>query len=314
MGTKTDKAEAIRERYNIEESSLFDRITDNWLGYLFVLPTFLMFLGLFYFPIARGVQITFVRVNLGAVNDFIGLDNYLWVLTNDLFIHSLNTTILFALSTLIFQIILGIAAALVLNELAKGYREWLAALIMAPYFTAPIAAGITWKWFLHTQFGGITRVLTMFNLEPIAFLSEGVLPFLSIVAATVWHDFPWSGVVYLAALASIPPEQYEAAAMDGANRLQRFRQVTLPHLKTPTIIVLAIRTVYQIKEFAIPFEITGGGPGSRTLLMSIWTYEIAYVERLLGRAFVVGIIMIFLALIPVVLYIWAIEEEEELYV
>jgi len=102
--------------------------------------------------------------------------------------------------------------------------------------------------------------------------------------------------------------------MDGANRLQRFRQVTLPHLKTPTIIVLAIRTVYQIKEFAIPFEITGGGPGNRTLLMSIWTYEIAYVERLLGRAFVVGIIMIFLALIPVVLYIWSIEEEEELYV
>lgn len=314
MSTQTDQAERIRDRYDIEEESILDRVKQNWLGYLFILPTFLLFVGLFYFPILRGIQITFTRVNLGAPNDFVGLDNYLWVITNDLFVHSLVTTVLYAFSTLVFQIVLGIIAALVLNEIIKGYREWLAALIMAPYFTAGIAAGITWKWFLHTQFGGVTRILQEFNMQPIGFLYQGALPFVSLVLATVWHDFPWSGVIYLAALQGVPSEQYEAAAMDGANRLQRFRQVTLPHLKTPTIIVLAIRTVYQIKEFAIPFELTGGGPANRTLLMSIWTYRIAYVDELLGRAFVVGIIMVVMSLIPAILYIRSIDEEEELYV
>lgn len=314
MSTESDRVERIRERYGVSESSVTTRIKENWIGYAFIIPTFALFAGLFYYPILRGLYLTFHRVSLGAPNTFVGLDNYVWVVTNDLFIHSLKTTLYFSFSTLVLQMALGLIAALLLNEIAKGYREWLAALIMAPYFTANIAAGITWKWFLNAQFGGVARLFRVFNWEPIGFLYSGVWPFVSLVVTTFWHDFPWAGVIYLAALQGIPAEQYEAAAMDGADRLERFRQVTLPHLKTPTIVILAIRTVYQVKEFAIPLQLTGGGPADQTLLMSIWTYRIAYVQEYLGRGYIVGIFMVIVALLPVVIYIRAINDEEELYV
>ena len=314
MSTETDRAERIRERYGVSEPSITARIKENWVGYAFIIPTFVLFTGLFYYPILRGLYLTFTRVRLGSPNTFVGLENYVWVVTNDLFIHSIKTTLYFAFSTLVLQMALGLIAALLLNEIAKGYREWLAALIMAPYFTANIAAGITWKWFLNAQFGGVARVLREFNVEPIGFLYTGVWPFVSLVVTTFWHDFPWAGVIYLAALQGIPPEQYEAAAMDGASRLQRFRQVTLPHLKTPTIIILAIRTVYQVKEFAIPLQLTGGGPANQTLVMAIWTYRIAYVKEFLARGYVVGMFMVLLALLPAVIYIRAINDEEDLYV
>lgn len=314
MSTETDRAERIRERYGVSESSVTTRIKENWIGYAFILPTFVLFAGLFYYPILRGLYLTLHRVSLGASNTFVGLDNYIWVLTNDLFVHSVKTTLYFAFSTLVLQMVLGLLAALLLNEIVKGYREWLAALIMAPYFTANIAAGITWKWFLNAQFGGVARVFRIFNWEPIGFLHAGVWPFVSLVVTTFWHDFPWAGVIYLAALQGIPAEQYEAAAMDGAGRLERFRQVTIPHLKTPTIVILAIRTVYQVKEFAIPLQLTGGGPADQTLVMAIWTYRVAYVQEFFGRGYVVGMIMVIVALLPVVIYIRAIDDEEDLYV
>jgi len=316
MGTETSEPsdpEAIRERYNIETPSLGERIKEHWIGYAFILPSFLMFIILFYIPLLRGIQLTFMEVRLGGADAFVGLEHYLWVATNDLLVHSVKTTLLFAFSTLALQVVLGLVSALFLNELTRGYREWLTALVMAPYFAAGLAAGLIWKWFLSGDFGLITRILHEFGMEPILFLNEGALPFLSVVLATVWHDFPWAGVIYVAALKGIPREQYEAAAMDGASRLHRFRDVTLPHLVTPTVIILVLRTVFQIKEFAIPFELTGGGPVNKTLVLSIFTFRVAYLEQSLGRGYVIGMIMLVLAVVPAIIYIRVLQEEKELY-
>lgn len=314
MSTDTkNRTQAIRDRYGIEPPSLAERVKENWLGYAFIFPTLLMFTVLFYIPLFRGLQLSFMNVSISGQTTWVGLDNYAWVLTNDLLYHSIKTTLIFAFSTLTFQILLGLLAALVLHEITKGWREWLTALIMAPYFGAALAAGLIWEWFLSPNFGMVARVLGIFGMEPIGFLTEGVLPLLSIIMATVWHDFAWAGVIYVAALKGIPAEQYEAAAMDGAGRLERFRNVTLPHLRTPTVIILVLRTVYQIKEFAIPFEMTQGGPINRTLVLSVFTYDVSYVQQSLGRGYVIGIVMLVLSVVPAVLYIKIIQEEKELY-
>jgi ABC-type sugar transport system permease subunit len=297
-----------------EDRTILSRLKENWVGYLFILPIFVMFTLLFYFPILRGVWLTLTRSTLGASNDFVGLNNYAWLVTNDLFVYSLGWTLIFVFCTLFLQLTLGLMAALLLNELASGWREWASAVVMSPYFSAPLAGGVIWMWFLSPNFGGIARTFTVFGWQPIGFLSEGVWPFVSLIVAQAWHDYAYAGIIYAAALKSIPKDQYEAAAMSGANRLKRFRDVTVPHLLTPTIIILAIRTTWNLAEFAQPFEMTGGGPGTKTMLLSILTYRTAYVNNSFGRAYTIGMVMIGISIIAALVYLKSIKDEQQLYV
>lgn len=310
-------ADEIRHKYGLTEETLLTRLKRNWTGYLFIIPTFVMFTLLFYIPIVRGVWMTFTNASLGGAGsgvEFIGVDNYVWMATNDLFIFALGWTIVFVFGTTFLQLGFGMLAAVLLAEVAEGSREWLSALIMSPYFSAPLAGGVIWAWFLSPDFGMVNKLLVDLGVQnPPAFLAEGLWPYVSMIVAQAWHDFGYAGIIYSAAIINIPSEQYEAAALAGASRLQRFRDVTLPHLLTPTIIILALRTAWNIAEFAQPFELTGGGPGTRTMLLSILTYQVAYVNLNFARAYTIGMVMIVLAMSAAIFYVTVISEEEDLY-
>ncbi len=292
-----------------------DRVRENWIGYLFIIPTFVMFSLLFYFPIVRGVYLTFTNTRLGEGGSFIGLENYVWLLTNDLFHFAFGWTLVFVFGTTLLQLVIGLIAALLLSELRGNWRDWTSAVIMSPYFSAPLAGGVIWMWFLNSDFGMLPLVVSDFlGVEAPAFLSEGLWPYVSLIVAQSWHDYGYAGIIYAAAIVGIPREQYEAAALAGAGRLRRFRDVTLPHLITPTIIILALRTAWNVAEFAQPFELTGGGPGTRTMLMSILTYETAYVNLQFSRAYTLGMAMIVISMAAAIFYVTVIQDEEELYV
>ena len=299
----------------MEESTLMDRARRNWVGYLFILPTFIMFTLLFYFPIVRGIYLTFTNARLGGGGTFIGLENYVWVLTNDLFHFAFAWTLVFVFGTTFLQLLFGLIAALLLAELRSGWREWASAVVMSPYFSAPLAGGVIWLWFLNSDFGMLPRLISdVFGFTPPAFLAEDIWPYVSLIVAQSWHDYGYSGIIYAAAIVSIPREQYEAAALAGAGRLRRFRDVTLPHLVTPTVVILALRTAWNVAEFAQPFELTGGGPGTRTMLLSILTYETAYVNLQFGRAYTLGMAMIVISMTAAIFYVTVIQDEEEMYV
>lgn len=312
MATKGSTA-AQAEQY-LEDRTLMDRLQENWIGYVFIIPVFAMFTLLFYYPIVRGVWMTFTKYTLGGANPFVGLENYVWLITNDLFFYSLGWTLVFVFTTTILQLAVGLGVALLLNELVSRHKQWLSAVVMSPYFAAPVAGGVLWFWFLHPNFGFTTRLFIEFSMQPVAFLSDGIWPFVSLIVAQTWHDYAYAALIYGAALQAIPSAQYEAAAIEGANRLRRFRDVTVPHLLTPTIIVLAIRTAYNIAEFAQPFQLTGGGPGTKTLLLSILTYQVAFVNLNFSRAYVIGLVMMLISMSAAVVYIVAIREEDELYI
>ena len=307
-------ADQIRERYGIGERTLTDRIRNNWVGYLFIIPTFIAFTGLFYFPILRGVYMTFTNAALGVTGEFIGLDNYVWLLTNDLFFYSFGWTIVFVFGTTFTQLALGLVAALLLNELHEAAKDWIGVLIMSPYFSAPLAGGVIWMWFLDSNFGFIPKLLGVFGMTAPPFLAGNFWPFVSLIVAQTWHDYAYSAIIYAAAIVSIPSEQYEAAALSGAGRLQRFRDVTLPHLLIPTIVILSLRTAWNIAEFSQPFALTGGGPGTQTMLMSILTYRVAFVNTNFARAYTIGMAMVLLSMSAAVIYVKAIDQEDDLYV
>lgn len=308
-------AETIRQRYGVEEETITERIKENYAGYLFIIPTFLMFILLFYIPILRGIYTTFTNATLGGTSaQFIGLNNYTWLLSNDLFVFAFGWTIVFVFSVTFLQLVIGLIVALLLNEIRSGMKGAMSAILMSPYFSAPLAGGVIWFWFLDGNFGFVSKLLVDLGGSSPSFLAEGFWPYVSLIVAQVWHDFAYAAIIYSAALSSIPSEQYEAAALDGAGRLRRFRDVTLPHLLIPTVVILALRTAWNIAEFSQPFELTAGGPGTRTMLLSILTYRTAYVNLQMGRAFTIGMVMILLAMSAGIVYVMAIKQEEELYV
>ncbi len=316
MAQAAQSAEEIRRKYGLTEESVWDRLKRNWTGYLFIIPTFVMFALLFYIPMIQGVWLTFTNAQLGGAGtgSFIGLDNYQWMITNDLFVFALGWSIVFVFSTTLLQLGLGMLAAILLSEIREGSREWLSAIIMSPYFSAPLAGGVVWMWFLSPDFGFLAKFLTDIGVQDApSFLSQGLWPYVSMIVAQAWHDFGYAGIIYSAAVINIPSDQYEAAALAGAGRFRRFRDVTLPHLITPTIIVLALRTAWNIAEFAQPFQLTGGGPGTRTMLLSILTYQVAYVKLNFARAYTIGMVMIVLAMASAIFYVTIMNEEEDLY-
>ena len=307
--------EEIKDRYDLSNESLRARMRDNWTGYLFIAPTFAMFILLFYYPMLRGIWLSFTDAVLGGETaNFVGLENYVWLVTNDLFIYALGWTLVFVFGTTGLQLVLGMLAAVLLAEFTEGNREWLSAVIMSPYFAAPIASGVIWMWFLSPDFGLITWVFNDLGYQVPTWLSEGLWPFFWLIVAQSWHDFGYAGIIYSAAILNVPSEQYETAAIAGASRLQRFRDVTLPHLLTPTIVILALRTAWNIAEFSQPFELTGGGPGTRTMLLSIMTYEVAFVNLNFARAYTIGVVMVIIAMGAAIFYVSVISEEEDLYV
>ncbi|WP_239640662.1 MULTISPECIES: carbohydrate ABC transporter permease [Haloferax] len=310
-----ETAQHIRQKYGLEETTLMDRVRENWIGYLFIVPTFVMFTILFYYPIVRGVFLTFTNTRLGEAGSFVGLENYSWLLTNDLFHFAFGWTLAFVFGTTLLQLVIGLVAALLLSELRSRWRDWTSAIIMSPYFSAPLAGGVIWMWFLNSDFGMLPMIISDFlGVQAPSFLADGIWPYVSLIVAQSWHDYGYAGIIYAAAIVGIPREQYEAAALAGAGRLRRFRDVTLPHLVTPTIIILALRTAWNVAEFAQPFELTGGGPGTRTMLMSILTYETAYVNLQFSRAYTLGMAMILVSMTAAIFYVTVIKDEEELYV
>lgn len=306
--------EEIREQYGLDEQTLTDRLRENWTGYVFIVPTFVAFTALFYYPMVRGVTMTFTDTRLGEPGQFIGLANYQWLVTNDLFVYAFGWSILFVAGTTFLQLGLGLVAALLLNELGDAAKDWVGAVIMSPYFAAPLAGGVIWMWFLDGSFGFVTKAFAAFGADAPAFLATGIWPFISLIVAQTWHDYAYSAIIYAAAIASIPSEQYEAAAQSGANRLQRFRDVTVPRLLIPTIVILSLRTAWNIAEFSQPFALTGGGPGTKTMLLSILTYRVAFINNNFARAYTVGMAMVLLSMTAAVIYVKAIDEEENLYV
>jgi multiple sugar transport system permease protein/sn-glycerol 3-phosphate transport system permease protein len=292
-----------------------DRLRENWIGYVFIIPTFVMFVLLFYLPMLRGLFVTLTNTGLGGTGgDFVGLANYAWLLSNDLFWFALGWTIVFVLGTTALQLVVGLIVALMLNELVGRSKALLTALLFSPYFSAPLAGGVIWFWFLNGDFGFVNQVLVDIGVTPPSFLAGTFWPYVSLIVAQTWHDYAYAGIIYAAALTAVPKGQYEAAALDGAGRLRRFRDVTLPHLLIPTVVILALRTAWNIAEFAQPFELTAGGPGTRTMLLSILTYRVAFVNLQFGRAFTVGVAMIVLSMTAAIIYVTAIKQEENLYV
>jgi multiple sugar transport system permease protein len=267
------------------------RLSEQAAGLLLVLPAVALLFALTLYPVVYGAWIsTFNKHSFFPEQTFVGLANYAYVLSDPEFWKSVRLGAIYALSSITLQIGLGVAAALVVNEVFPG-RNIVRAILIFPYVIPTVVAVILWKWLLNSQFGLINYLLEEagFIDQPISWMGKSWI-MISLILVSAWQFFPFVVIAVLARLQSIPNELYEAAAIDGANALQRFVYVTLPQLNAVLFVVILLRSIWMFTKFDTPWlMILGGGAETYIRTLPVYTYQrtFAYYEAGVGAAMAV---------------------------
>jgi ABC-type sugar transport system permease subunit len=186
------------------------------------------------------------------------------------------------------------AMALVLNARIR-FRSFWTGVLLIPWVAPTVVSALNFLWIYDYSLGVLNYILVrVTGLLPqgVGWLSEPGTAMASVIAVNVWRGFPFFGISFLAGLKSVPAELYEAAAVDGAGALGRFRHVTLPGLKNIIIIVMLLSTIWTFNDFQIVYILTRGGPGGATQVLPVFTYEMAFGAQRLGEAIAVALYML----------------------
>jgi ABC-type sugar transport system permease subunit len=206
-----------------------------------------------------------------GVGPWVGLANYVKVFTSPESRAVITNTFLLTAASVAVGTVLGLGAALVLNASFVG-RGLLRSAILLPWAIPGVAAGIMWWWLFNSRFGILNYLLLQVGIigERHAWLVDYAL--WSVVAANVWKEMPLAALLFLGALQSIDVELYEAAMLDGSNKIGLFRFITLPLIRNLAVIVLIFQTASAIKTFDLIYAMTQGGPAGATTTLALWTY------------------------------------------
>jgi multiple sugar transport system permease protein len=282
-------------------------------GWLLMLPALILLLALTLYPVLYGVWLSFFnKHSFFPQQTYVGFANYLYILGDPEFWASVWRGSVYAISTIVLQIALGVGTALVLNEAFPG-RNLVRSIVIFPYVVPTVIAVILWKWLLNSQFGLINYLIETAGLvdEPISFMGRNWI-MVSLIIVSVWQFFPFVVIGVLARLQTIPQELYDAAAVDGANALQRFYYVTLPQLMSVLFVIVLLRSIWMFTKFDTPWlMIQGGGAETYIRTLPIYTYmrTFAYYEAGLGSAMAVLMFVMLAAATAVYFGIWRREEQ-----
>jgi len=272
-------------------------------GLLFVAPVFVFLCVVIVFPLGHAFWTSLHRVR-GLSSTFVGFDNYVRVLGDEAFWHSLGTSVVFTSSCVALHMALGLGLALILHELTFA-RTALRILFLTPWMVAPAVGATIWLWLLEPQFGVINYLLRVAGLidAPVAWLGEPGTALASVIAVDVWRGIPFVMLLMLAGLKTIPAEQYEAAAMDGANAWQRFRFVTWPNLRYLVVVASTLDIINTIRHYDIIGVMTQGGPAGGTEVLPVLLYNTAFRANRFGDAAAIGVALLVLVLAFAILYV-----------
>ena len=263
------------------------------LGWLLLAPVLVVMLILVVWPFSTAIWISFTDKSIGRDANWVGLSNFAQVISSPRFLRSLQNSLIFTVVAISLKFVLGMAMALVLNKAFFG-RNFLRAYFLVPWVLPGFVAYMIWRWFLDPLQGVLNYALTDLGLItfPLEFLSSPTWALPSVIVAHVWRSFPFFGVAFLAGLQNIPSEQYEAAAVDGANGWQKFLFVTLPGLRHVILVVLMLSTIWTFNAFEPIYLLTGGGPADATMVYTVLAYEMGIVNMRLGEASAVPVLIL----------------------
>jgi len=265
------------------------------LGRLLLSPAVGLLFVWMIVPLAMTIYFSSLHYNLlsPGSEQFVGLENYIYFLSDPAFLSSLRNTLVLVGSVLVITIVLGTLVALLLDQAVVG-RSIVRLMVIAPFFVMPTVSALVWKNLLmHPVSGLFAYIAELLGLTPIDWFAE--MPLFSIILIVAWQWLPFATLILLTALQSLDEEQREAADMDGAGALSSFIYVTLPHLARPITVVILIETIFLLTVFAEIFVTTGGGPGLATTNIAFLIYSQALIQYDVGSASAGGMVAVVIA-------------------
>ncbi len=279
-------------------------------GYLLVLPALILLIGLVAYPFVFAIYISFTDRIVGATGEWIGLDNYRYLSKTASFEKTVRNTITIVVVSDIIKLVIGLGLALILNEKIRG-RGAARALVLLPWAMPGFVAFLIWRLLFMPIGGGINLILTETGIHPeiIDWLGQKSTALPAVIFATIWRGFPFWVISFLAALQTVPADLYEAAKIDGANSIQRFRAVTWPFLRHVVLVVVLLSSIWTANSFENIWIMTQGGPSDATMVFPVLAYFGMQTQRL-GEAAAVSVAMVPALLILVFVMTWLIREDE----
>lgn len=272
------------------------------LGLLMAAPAIVTILLVAIIPLLQTIQDSLFQISLkfeNAPRPFVGLNNYVSVLSDDSWFSALAVTGVVAGASVAAELVLGMLIALLINRSFRG-RGIVRASVLVPWALTTVVSAKMWAWIYDGRYGVINDLLQRVGLieQPIIFLVRPELTIWAMVAAEIWKTTPFMALLLLAGLQLIPHELYEASALDGASRWQAFWRVTLPMLKPTILVALLFRTIDAVRMFDLPRVLTNGGPGTSTQTVVLYTYNVFFTSLNFGYGSTLAV-MIFLIVVMV---------------
>ncbi|MFN2196801.1 MAG: carbohydrate ABC transporter permease [Anaerolineales bacterium] len=293
-------------RATVPKSRLTNRQREALVGLLLLLPSLLIIFGITLQPILSTLYLSFFKTGLGINIErvFVGLGNYLNLLGDATFWQTIGRTLYFTVVSVGLELLLGLGIALLIHAHPPGWK-FLRAVLIIPWAVPTIVNGTLWRWIYNADYGALNGLLSKLGLidHYIPWLTHPRTAMNLVILADIWHSVPFIAIILQAALATLPVELEEAAAIDGANAWQRFLYVRLPLLRFAILVALVIRTVEAFRVFDIIYVITNGGPAFGTVTISYLTYLETFSYGNIGRGAALSFLISLFTLTMAVVYI-----------
>jgi len=290
------------------------RLGPRAFALLLITPSLVILAFIMAYPLIDAFYLSFTRCFLtdpAGGRAFIRLNNYINLLKRGVFWVAFKNTLLYVGGTVLFEFLIGFGLALLLNQQIK-YKGTLRSLFMLPWVVPSVVVALLARWAFNSEFGIVNIVLKQLGIIENfqGWLKDTNLALPTILTVTTWKMFPFMLVVLLAGLQTIPEEQTEAARVDGANALQRFLHITLPHMRELIMIVTLLEFIWMFQYMTIIWTTTKGGPIYATTTLPVLIYRSAFKDYNLGYASSIGVIWLLFLFFFSIFYIRIVGEKE----
>jgi len=284
----------------------FKEIRKNQLAYFLVLPATLCLIVVLFYPLFKVFYMSFFEIEPLYHKEpiFAGIKNYQKILSDSAFKGVIFQTAYWTFGSVVAQFIIGLIAALIINEVFWG-RGLARALLLVPWAMPAVVGAFSWKWMYHGEYGVVNHILKTLHLIPhnINWLGDISTAMAACVIANTWRGFPFMMIMLLAGLQNIPKELYDASSIDGASVGQELRYITLPLLKPVILVTTLLAGIWTFNNFAYIYILTKGGPGGKTDILVTFIYKQGFGFFHFGYAAALSVALFFIVLAFSLFYI-----------
>ena len=271
--------------------------------YVLLAPSILVIFFVLIVPLGYSVYCSLYKCNYMNFTDFVGLDNFIRVLSDKTYLAAFGRTFLYTAASLVISLGFGVVFALWIHKY-KGITAYaIELLVLIPWVTSQVVGTILWKWILNEDLGLLNYIIRVCGGSPLKLLSDPNIAQITLILVMSWRTIGYAMVNILAGLKSIPDNVEEAAIVDGVSKFQMLRYIRLPMIKTPLLISTIILTLSNINNLTVPLSLTGGGPGTATRVIMIPIYRLGFENYQFGTSSALSILLMIVTVVLSIVYV-----------